>query len=153
MSTFAKGLDFEDIYKALGKPDSKKEKIFESMKDVYMLALVLGAINDDSKPLKKKSQDTIKDTIFSSEDKRIMDLISLNSTKDINILKETSDSESLLHDIVERYANGGIKILSEMLKCDYESIDNLITVVKEYEGINIENQKIDLADLFFEANN
>lgn len=151
MALFAKDIEVEEIYKSLGKPDGKIEKLFESMKDVYMLALVLGAVNDERIPLKKRSPDSIKEEIFREDNKRIMDLIALNLTKDINILKNTNDSEEIIHNIVEEYSNGGIRILSELLKTDYENLDNLIAVVKEYEENDSKPLKIDLADLLFEV--
>lgn len=151
MAVFSRDIEVEEIYKSLGKPDGKREKLFESMKDVYMLALVLGAVNDERITLKKRSTDSIKEEIFRDDNKRIMDLIALNLTKDINILKNTKEAEESIHNIVEEYSNGGIRILSDLLKTDYENLDNLISVVKEYEGNEINPLKVDLADLLFEV--
>lgn len=152
MASFAKDLEVEDIYKDLGKPDGKKEKLFESMKDVYMLAFLLGVKNNQNLPIKRKSQDPIKEEIFGSENKRIMDFIVLYLTKDINILKKSTESEDKIHTMVEEYANGGIHILNDLLKTDYYNLDNLIAVIKEFESKEKKLAKIDIADLLFEIN-
>ena len=75
MANFNKSEEFEYIFKNLGKSDNKVEKLFDSMKDVYMVAFLLGAIRDEKTPIKKRSQDPIKDVYFSQDDKALMDLI------------------------------------------------------------------------------
>lgn len=35
MASFAKDAQVEELFKELGKSDSKKDKLFDSMKDVY----------------------------------------------------------------------------------------------------------------------
>lgn len=150
MAVFNKDARAEVIYKELGKPDGKKEKLFDTMRDVYMLALVLGAINEERIELNNKSSDPIKEEIIGKENKVIMELIVLNLRKDINILDGKIENEEYIHKVVEEYANAGIYKLDEMLNGDYESLDNLITMVKEYENKDMSDVKIDLADLFSE---
>lgn len=153
MAVYAKDSSVEQIYKDLGKVEGKKEKLFETMKDVYMLALVLGAVNEDRRKLKKKSQDSIKEEIFGQENKRIMDFIALYFNKDINILNKSEESEAFIHNLVEEYANGGIFVLDELINSEYDDLDNLIAGVKEYEKLDNEPKKIDFADLLFAIKN
>ena len=37
-----KSLEYEAYFKSLGKPDKDQDKLFNYMKDVYMLALTVG---------------------------------------------------------------------------------------------------------------
>ena len=103
MASFSKDIDVENIYKDLGKSEGKKEKLFETMKDVYMLAFLLGFKNNQKIKLNKKSQDSIKEETFGPENKIIMDFIALYLKKDINILKKDDKSEDFIHEIVEEY--------------------------------------------------
>lgn len=151
MASFAKDINAEEIYKELGKPDGNKEKFFDSMKDVYMISLLLGFKYNLNPPIEKKSSDPIKEEIFGHDNKRIMDFMALYSTKDINVLKRTKESEELIHNMVESYANGGIYKLNELLNGDSSNLDNLIAVVKEFEEESIEIKKVDIADLLFEV--
>lgn len=152
MSNFAKDISAEEIFKELGKPDIKKDKFFESMKDVYMLAFLLGIKNNERLGIKKKSADPIKDEIFGEENKIIMDFIALYLTKDINILKKSVETEEEIHTMVEEYTNGGIYILSDLLKEQSDNLDHLISVVKEFEVNSNGIKKVDIADLLFEVN-
>lgn len=142
MASFSKDIDVENIYKDLGKSEGKKEKLFETMKDVYMLAFLLGFKNNQKIKLNKKSQDSIKEETFGPENKIIMDFIALYLKKDINILKKDDKSEDFIHEIVEEYANGGIRIISELLGKDYNNLDNLINVIKEFEEKSEEPKKL-----------
>lgn len=152
MAVYNKGQEVEYIFKNLGKSEEKKEKLFDSMKDVYMLAFMLGAANNEKKPIDKKSQDPIKDVYFSRMDRALMSLIALDLLKDIKILNRSEDSEEYIHDLVEQFANAGVVKIDEMLNHDHYSLDGLISAVKNYENI-IEPKKANIADLIFEINN
>ena len=152
MAIYNKGQEAEYIFKNLGKSEERKEKLFDSMKDVYILAFMLGAINNEKKPLDKKSQDPIKDVYFTRMDKALMSLVALDLLKDIKILNKSDKSEEYIHDLVEQFANAGIYKIDEMLNQDHFSLDSLISAVKNYENI-IEPKKANIADLVFELNN
>ncbi|MFR2665924.1 MAG: hypothetical protein ACLTAJ_08740 [Clostridium sp.] len=151
MANFNKSEEFEYIFKNLGKSDNKVEKLFDSMKDVYMVAFLLGAIRDEKTPIKKRSQDPIKDVYFSQDDKALMDLITLDLTKDVKRLNRSEENEKYIHDLVEEYCNTGIQELDEILEKDHFNLDNLINSIKKYENIPTP-QKANIADLLFEIN-
>lgn len=146
MAGFSKSEEKEQIYKNLGKPDSKVEKLFESMKDVYMMAFLLGALDEKKVPIKKKG-DPIKDVYFDEDDKLLMDLVALDMTKDINILKKKEDSNEYIHQLVEEYANGGIEKLEELFDGEYFDIDKFVSIIKGYEKVS-KPKTVELEDLF-----
>ena len=152
MSVFNKSEKSDQIFKNLGKNEGKTQRLFDSMKDVYMIAFLLGAIKKEKKVIDKKSQDPIKDVYFNSDDKALMDLITLDLTKDINILNKTSESQEYIHDLVEQYANIGIEELDKLLDNNHFDLDNLIVAIKNYEDI-IKPKKASIADIIFEVNN
>lgn len=152
MTVFNKSHKSEQIFKNLGKNEGKIEKLFDSMKEVYMIAFLLGAIKKEKKAIDKKSQDSIKDIYFNSEDKSLMDLVTLDLTKDINTLNKTNESQGYIHDLVEQYANRGIDELDELLNHNHFDLDNLIATIKNYEDI-IKPKKASIADIIFEVNN
>ena len=107
-----KSLEYEPYFKVLGKPDKDQEKLFNSMKDVYMLALTVGFKNKRRKTIKKSSSDPIKLEIFDEHDKVIMDIIALYENiheKDLSLL--TDDRKDEKYKLIEEYANGGMEIL------------------------------------------
>lgn len=149
MAVYNKSEEMEYVFKNLGKSEEKKEKLFDSMKDVYMLAFMIGAINNDKLPIEKNSQDPIKDVYFSRMDRALMSLIGLYLSKDIKILNKSADSEEYIHDLVEQYANAGIYKIDEMLNNNHFDLDNLISAVKNYENI-LEPKKANIADVIYE---
>lgn len=148
MAVFSKDEKNEYIYKDLGKNDGKTEKLFESMKDVYMVAFLLGVLNDEKLSISKKG-DPIKDIYFEDDDRYLMELIALDLTKDINILNKKEESEKYIHSLVENYANSGICKLDELLGGEHFDLDNFISMIKEYEKIE-KPKTFELDDLFSE---
>lgn len=153
MSNFYKDEKAENIYKELGKPEGKKEKLFESMKDVYMLSLLLGIKYEENNPIEKKSSDPIKEEIFGEENIRIMNMLALYMTKDINILNKSEESEKCIHNMMENYANGGIFKFYELLDGNLNNLDGLISFVKNLENKEQEIKKVDIADLLNDVTN
>ncbi|PRR70319.1 hypothetical protein [Clostridium thermopalmarium] len=151
MAVFNKESEKEYIFKNLGKPDGNTEKLFETMKDVYMLAFILGVRSNESTPIVKKSQDPIKDIYFSEDDKGLMDLVALYLYKDIKILDRKEDSENYIRDLVERYTNFGIDELNNGLNSEHFNLDALISMVMNYRNYD-EPKKANLADLIYEMN-
>ena len=107
-----KSIEYEAYFKSLGKPDKDIDKIFNSMKDVYMLALVVGFKYGKKKEIKRASSDPIKLSIFDEHDRVIMDIIALYENireKDLSLLR--SDNEEEKYKLIEEYANGGMEVL------------------------------------------
>lgn len=150
MAGFAIEHDIKELYEELGKADSKKDKLFDSMRDVYMLAFLLGVRKDERKKINKKASDPIREDTFGEENRIIMDFMALEKTKDINILRKREENDDYIHNLVEEYANGGIHILYDLLGKSHD-LDTLISIVKTYEddNENIENVRANLeADAF-----
>ncbi|BFK80937.1 hypothetical protein I3900191A7_10820 [Clostridium baratii] len=149
MAVFSKEDNKEYIYKNLGKAEGDSEKLFSSMKDVYMIAFLLGAIENEKKEIRKKSKDPIKDIYFDNNDKLLMELVALDLTKDINILNKKESSQEYIHSLVEEFANWGIDKLNNMLNENHIDLDNLINCIKEYEKIEIP-KKVSFEDLMLD---
>lgn len=149
MAVFSKDDSKEYIYKNLGKSEVSNEKLFSSMKDVYMIAFLLGAIENEKRKINKKSKDPIKDVYFDNEDKLLMNLIALDLTKDINILNGNESSKEYIHNLVEEYANWGIEKFNEILNENHVDLDNLINCIREYEKLEIPH-KVSLEDLIMD---
>ncbi|MGL4913124.1 MAG: hypothetical protein ACRC3Y_11925 [Romboutsia sp.] len=107
-----KALEYEPYFKSLGRAEKDSEKLFSSMKDVYMLALVVGFKMGRKKIIKKSSADPIKLSIFDEHDKVIMDIIALYENiqeKDLSLLR--SDMQEDKYKLIEEYTNGGMEII------------------------------------------
>ena len=143
-----KSLDYEPYFKSLGRPEKDTEKLFSSMKDVYMLALVVGFKMGRKKPIDKSSADPIKLTIFDEHDKVIMDIIALYENiheKDLSLLR--SDREDDKYKLIEEYANGGMEILIREICNKGSSLDDLKRFAKSLSP-KIEG-KDDVLDVLF----
>ena len=152
MISYSKSEQYEYIFKNLGKNDANSKKLFESMKDVYMIAFLIGAFKNNKEKITKKSQDPIKEIYFDDEDKLLMKLIALYYSKDINILKNSEQNKIYVHNMVEEYTNYGIKEFDRILDGDHYNLDNLINTVKSFEKID-KPKKANIEDLLFDINN
>lgn len=110
MRSLSKSSQYEPYFQKYG---NSEEKLFNSMKDVYMLALVLGCLKKNRIPFTEKGGDPIKLSIFNSEDLKIMDLMTLAATEDLNILTKEQEEEKFK--LIEEYTNGGMEILVKEL--------------------------------------
>lgn len=151
-SSLNKSLEYEVYFKSLGKPDKDSEKLFNSMKDVYMLALVVGVKYGKRKEIKRESSDPIKLDIFEEHDKVIMDIIALYENinkQDLSLLR--SDREEDKYKLIEEYTNGGMEILIREICNKGSRLDDLKNFVKslspEIEG------KDDILDVLFNIEN
>lgn len=130
MKPLNKSDKYEELYQSLG---NTKDSLFNSMKDVYVLAALLGAIKENKKKFNKKGGEPIKEGIFNYSDKVILDFIAVNATKDINILKNDEEELNSKSNLLEEYANGGMETLEKYLAEDPLNIDRLIQCVKEID--------------------
>ena len=146
-----KSLEYEAYFKSLGKPDKGEEKLFNSMKDVYMLALVLGFKYKKRKEIKRASSDPIKLDIFEEHDKVIMDIIALYENineQDLSLLR--SDREDEKYKLMEEYANGGMEIIIREICNKGSRLDDLKNFVKSLSP-GLEG-KDDILDILFNIN-
>lgn len=130
MRALNKSEEYENLYQNLGHV---KDSLFSSMKDVYVFAALIGSVYEGQKKLNKRGGEPIKEGIFNYDDKVVFDFIAINSTKDINILKNDPDEVENKCKLIEECANWGIEKLSQYLNDDPLNIDNLVECIREID--------------------
>ncbi|MDD3013460.1 MAG: hypothetical protein PHC34_07125 [Candidatus Gastranaerophilales bacterium] len=107
-------------------------KFFETMKDIFMLSAVIGFKNNTSLPFPKSGGEPIKDHIFSEEDKNIMDIIAIETRKDLKILLKENQEEK--YKMMEEYAHAGIQYIVKNIFIAEEvtDADKLLDFVCKY---------------------
>lgn len=142
-----KSAEFEEYFQILG---NRSDSIFNTMKDVYIIALIIGFMKKYRKPFSKTAGEPIRLQYFDQNDKNIMDIIALSENYDLSIL--TKDREDEKYQLIEEYANGGMEILvNNYFNNRVPSIEDLKKFVnnfKENEEITI---KVDISDILEEA--
>lgn len=139
-SALGKSAEMEQYYQQL-----VKENFFETMKDVMMLAIMLGFKNQSRIPVTKYGGDAIKEHIF-KDDMAFLDIIAVLSTNDIKILLDENKEEK--YKLFEEYAEGGMNILvSEIFSGQYTTSDRILEFVKTYAP-EVSSEKKDLSGLF-----
>lgn len=139
-SALGKSIGMEPYYQYL-----VKEGFFETMKDVMLLAIMLGFKNESKLPIKKYGGDAIKEHIF-KDDMAFLDVIAVLSTKDIKILMNENKEEK--YKLLEEYAEGGMNILvKEIFTGQYTNIEKIIEYVNKFAP-SIGGIKKDLSGLF-----
>ena len=144
-----KSLEYEPYFKSLGRPEKDAEKLFSSMKDVYMLALVVGFKMGRKKAINKSSADPIKLTIFDEHDKVIMDIIALYENireQDLSLLR--SDREDDKYKLIEEYANGGMEIIIRDICNKGARLEDLKKFAQNFNP-NIEDNSESIVDILF----
>ncbi len=101
---------FKEFQEIMGLPAFKRISDLQN-KHLFLLAFVLGYKHKLCPPLAKKhSGGYCRVETLTEEDKSIIKAIAIANTKDINILSSVKEQYS----IAEKYANGGISILTEI---------------------------------------
>lgn len=101
-----KSEEFEKYFQLLAnRPDS----IFSTMKDLYIIATIIGFMKGYKKPFEKSAGEPIRSQYFDQNDKNIMDIIALSENMDLSILTKEREEEKYI--LIEEYANGGMEIL------------------------------------------
>lgn len=140
-----KSIENENNFQTLG---NKENKLFSTMKDVYILATIIGFQRNKRIPFDKSGGEAIKLSLLNSDDKNIIDSIALDETNDITILLEENTDKKL--EIIEEYANGGMEVLYESLLKPIPSFNKLEKFVLDYRKDNIPKREIEdlLEDAF-----
>ncbi len=106
--------------------------IFNSYKDLFLLAVCIGFANDERKPLTDSGKEgEIFWEYLSEENKMAIDAIVLSTTSDLRLLID-SDEKFLKQkiDMAQEFANGGIEIIKkEVLEQSGSPLDNLISYI------------------------
>lgn len=126
--------DKEKIFKALTEGETD---VFESFKDVFMMAACIGYHIGTKVPF-EQSAEPIAWTVFSGQtDLPIINAIALNDTQEVSILLEDEETFDRKLTIVEEYANAGLAVLKErILDSTGTAADNLIALINEVKEMN-----------------
>ena len=122
-----------------------KENFFDTMKDVMLLAIMIGFKNDSRISFTKYGGDAIKEHIF-KDDMAYLNVIAVLSTKDIKILMNENKEEK--YKLLEEYAEAGMQLLvDEVFTGQYTNIEKIIDYVNKFAP-SISDDKKDLSSLF-----
>lgn len=141
-SALGKSSDMEWYYQYLVKED-----YFDTMKDVMLLAIMIGFKNEQRLPISKYGGDAIREHIF-KDDMDFLNIIAVLSTKDIKILLDENKEKK--YNLLEEYAEAGMNIfVKETFIGQYTNIDKIVEYVNSFNP-GISTEKKDLSDLFSE---
>lgn len=107
---------YEKLTREKGSPFFGRE-----YREIFMVAMALGFKNKSMIPLKKKIPQ-IPLRAFSTEEKWVIKFIAIKEEKNIEILSNLKKA----YNIAEEYANGGLKILSEMVFAHTTNFDEVL---------------------------
>ena len=140
-SAYNKPDEMEAYYQAL----VKDLKLFETHRDVYVVAILLGFINKKKKAVVKMGGEPIKEHLFTN-DKDLLDIVAVLENEDIKILlKENKDDKMSL---LEEYAYGGMEILvNNIFVGQHSDVDKLTEYVLSFAPDNKE-EKLDFSGMF-----
>lgn len=139
-SALGKSSAMEQYYQALVKDD-----FFDTMKDVMLLAIMIGFKENCRIPVTKYGGDAIKEHIF-KDDMDFLNIIAVLTTKDIKILLDENKEEK--YKLLEEYAEGGMNIfVKEVFSGQYTSAERIIEYVRKYAP-DITSSQTDLSGLF-----
>jgi dnd system-associated protein 4 len=115
----------EILYKELTNTESVKG-VFDSYKDIFMLAGVVGFKFSKKKSFKETAEQIALSVFNMETDFPVITAIALLDTKDAGILIDTEDNHDLKLTIFEEYAAGGLDIIYESIsKSALKPEDNL----------------------------
>lgn len=127
--------DKEDIFQQLSdRTDKNDESPFILLKDAFLMAACVGYLHGKKEELKAVGEQ-IPWSVFSDDaDQAIVNAIAFAETSDLNVLLTTEEQMERKFDIIEQYANGGIRILKErLLDTPGKTLDNLMDMIFENE--------------------
>ncbi|OJU18682.1 MAG: hypothetical protein BGN88_09425 [Clostridiales bacterium 43-6] len=130
-SAMNKSAEFEHYYQELG---NNKDKIFDSMKDVFMMAAAVGFRYSKTLPFSKSGGEPIALRFFNDDDRKIMDLIALSITDDIGILLSDDEIQDKKYKLIEDYANGGMSLMVDAFCKPVVDINELYKFVESFEN-------------------
>lgn len=115
-----------DIYRELTEGSSIEQAPFRTLKDVFMLAVVLGYRRGSRRPTSSSSRHTIRKEVFSDNDYHLLKAIAIATTGDVEVLMNQGD----ILTIAEEYAQVGIyEVKTELLEQSGRPLWNLVSIV------------------------
>ena len=126
----------EDIYKEL--TDKNEFGVFSSYKDIFMIAGLVGYLNDKRVEFEKSAEGIDWGVFNMQSDETVINSVALNTTHDLNILIDNEEMFDKKIKIYEEFAAGGIPILYEKIQENKRYASNtlfdLIMEMKNYRG-------------------
>ena len=139
-SALGKSATMEPYYQYL-----VKEGFFDTMKDVLLLAIMIGFKNESRIPFTKYGGDAIKEHIF-KDDLDYLNVIAVLSTKDIKILLDENKEDKYI--MFEEYAEAGMNaFVTEVFAGLYTNTEKILDYVKKFSP-EIRTTQKDLSGLF-----
>ncbi|MFV9504233.1 MAG: hypothetical protein AB4911_06675 [Oscillochloridaceae bacterium umkhey_bin13] len=116
------------IYHELTDGSSIEQAPFRTLKDVFMLAVVLGYRRGVSRPVPASSRHSIRKDVFSENDYLLLKAIAIAATGDVEVLMNQSEILS----IAEQYAQAGIHdVKADLLEQAGRPLWNIIALLFE----------------------
>jgi dnd system-associated protein 4 len=129
--------DKEGIFKKLVNDDDAP---FLQYSHAFLMAACVGYLYKKREPLAAGGEQ-IPLTVFNDDaDLAIINAIAFAETEDLKILLSTEEQLDRKFEIIEEYANGGVRILNDkILNSPGKNIDNLLNHIFEHAGKDEEN--------------
>lgn len=144
-SAFNKPAEYEPYYQIL-----REEKIFETHRDIYVVAILLGFISQEKKKLEKVGGEAIKEHLFQN-DMCLLDIVAVLGTGDIKILLNEKKESKM--ELFEEYAYKGMEILvNNIFVGQHTDIDRVLDYVLSFAP-DASDEHIDFSDYFAEMAN
>ena len=148
-SALRKAAEYEQYFQELG---NKPDKMFDSMKDVFMFAARLGFREKKRIPIVKSAGEDISLRFFKDEDENIFNIIALTDTNEMSILLPDDEYREKKYKIIEEYANGGMSIMVDEFCKPLPINENAFRrFVETFEDASGEQQKVSLDDILASA--
>lgn len=143
-----KSAEYEQYFQELG---NKPDKIFDTMKDVFMFAATLGFRMKKRIPFQKSGGEDISLRFFKDEDENIFNIMALTTANEMSILLPDDEYREKKYKIIEEYANGGMSIMVEEFCKPIVDEGAFRHFVETFENTSGEQQKTSLEDILAKA--
>lgn len=110
--------------------EDETQSPFKEMKHIFMLAALIGCLEEKWIPLKKNQQNIFARTTLKEDDMALLNALALARTGNAEVLL----NEKKIQSIAEGYANGGIFVIKEQIENSPGTrIENLINLLLDWE--------------------
>jgi len=141
-TSMRKNAEYENYFQELG---NSPNKIFDSMKDVFMFAAAVGYKYNENVPFQKAGGENIALRFFDDDDNKIIDLIALAVTQQIDILLSGEEYVDKKLKLIENLANGGMGVMVNAFCKPVIDTSELYKFVESFEDGSGNKPKVDIA--------
>ncbi|RLL43921.1 DNA phosphorothioation-associated protein 4 [Oceanobacillus piezotolerans] len=132
--------------------DKDEFGLFNSYKEVFMLAGTIGFLEKKRKPFTSSAEGLLWDNFSLETDEPTINMVALTETQDVNILQDDDETFDKKLRIFEEYAAGGIEILEQkLLEQPKYMLNNLFDMIMNMENDASEKERNlkGIADMIF----